>query len=72
MPHESKNGEGVCPVCGGTGLVRCQDDQMLRPEPEVCGFCSECQSGQEKWDATLKAAARADEPIERAARRPYL
>ena len=55
----SSPGEPACKVCGGSGLVRCLRDNLLRPEPEISAFCSECEAGIQKWGAVLRAAEEA-------------
>ena len=48
--------ELLCGKCGGTGLLLCHWDNLLRPRPEVSGFCADCDAGNEKWQAVLEAA----------------
>ena len=59
LRNSPSDGQPVCGGCGGSGLVRCLRDNLLRPEPEVCAFCSECEAGIEKWFAVLHAAENA-------------
>ena len=41
----------VCPVCRGTGIAFTREDV---PKPEAATFCSVCDAGRKRWEATLR------------------
>ena len=52
-----KSREGVCPSCGGTGVVIPRRSEI---RIEVGNFCSECEEGAARWKATLELVAFID------------
>ncbi|HYL98850.1 MAG TPA: hypothetical protein VEZ90_07835 [Blastocatellia bacterium] len=49
--------EGVCQGCEGTGIVIPKDGVM---PIQVGYFCSECDEGSRRWEATIQLSAAAD------------
>ena len=50
--------EGVCPACEGTGIVIPKNGEM---PIQVGTFCSQCDEGSRRWQATLQLSAATDE-----------
>ena len=41
----------TCSVCRGTGIAFTREDV---PKPEAATFCSVCDAGRKRWEATLR------------------
>ena len=41
----------TCSVCRGTGITFTREDV---PKPEAATFCSVCDAGRKRWEATLR------------------
>ena len=55
----------ICPECKGTGIVRPKDGVVIA---EVGTFCTDCDEGRRRWDATLRAVSGLDDPVAMRAR----
>ena len=49
--------EGSCKLCRGTGIVAAKDVESPR---EMGRFCSACDAGKKRWEATLRLIGETD------------
>ena len=49
--------EGSCKLCRDTGIVAAKDVESPR---EMGRFCSACDAGRKRWEATLRLIGESD------------
>ena len=55
--NEESTSEGSCKICRGTGVVAAKDVESPR---EMGRFCTECDAGRKRWEATLRLIGDSD------------
>ena len=54
---EESGSESTCQVCHGSGIVNAKDVESPR---EMGRFCSACDAGRKRWEATLRLIGESD------------